>query len=212
MFTDFFPLYSFGPCRMARGVLVPHQGWNLSPLQWKHSVWTIGPPVTLFAGFLSSTLASTSHSPWEAPPLSLVSLHRTDSCSSRNIKHITEWEGGTLGWWDTRPFAGDLQWCRSNTDNQGTPTGHPLHSVPGSCIPTQHSTPPARAPSPDSWRACHSGTASSPSRYCWMHRPHTRHSSPARPEYYSSPQSRTAGGTQLADETRIESWGSGSWM
>lgn len=45
-----------------------------------------------------------------------------------------------------------------------------------------------------------------------MHRPHTRHSSPARTEYYSSPQSRTAGGTQVADETRIESWGSGSWM
>lgn len=119
---------------------------------------------------------------------------RTDSCSSRNIKHITEWEGGTLGWWDTRPFAGDLQWCRSNTDNQGTPAGHPLFTL----FPDLHSNSAfnssARAPSPDSWpEPVIQELHRSPSRYCWMHRPHTRHSSPARTEIVQLPAKQDGG-------------------
>ena len=31
-------------CCAARGILVPHQGWNQHPLQWKRGVLTTGPP------------------------------------------------------------------------------------------------------------------------------------------------------------------------
>ena len=164
----------------------------------------------MFANLLSSALSSTSHYLWEVPHLYLVSFHRAASCSIK-IKCITDWEGETFGQWDTRPFAGYLQWCRSNTDNQGTPRGHPLYTVLGSCIPAPHSSPPAPAPSPDIWRVCHSETASSP-RCCWTCHPHTRHSSPPSTEHYNSQQSSTARGTQLARETSIGNWGPGIWM
>ena len=39
----FFFIYLFWLCHEACGILVPHQGSNLPPLQWKCGVLTIGP-------------------------------------------------------------------------------------------------------------------------------------------------------------------------
>ena len=42
-FYSFF-FFFFGPHRTACGILVPHQGSNTCPLQWKSGVLTAGPP------------------------------------------------------------------------------------------------------------------------------------------------------------------------
>lgn len=127
------------------------------------------------------------------------------------MEQITDWEAGVLGQRNTRPSAGDLQWCRSNTDNRGTPGGRPLRTVLGSCTPAPRSSPPALAPSPGSWRVYHSGTASSPSHCCWTPHPHTKHHSLPSTGCDSSQPSSTVWRSLLPGETPTGSQESGLW-